>query len=107
MPHASKLAMGEIDCSDYSIPLDQTNCFRQRYMSRNQHDAQVGRHESHRVFLRAGQMSEKLCVPWETVTTKKERTFVDRRSGDGVNAPGSTQFNGRLYVTGSSFAGGA
>src|SRR5205814_10356391 len=41
------------------------------------------------------------------VTTEKQRTLIDGRSGNGVDAAGGTQLHRRFDVTAGSFAGGA
>src|SRR5882724_11903114 len=73
-------------------------------MCRNQNYSQIFGHKGHCIFFAAGEMRQEFRMTWKTVAAEKKRALVYRRSGNRVDATGSTQLNGCFYVAGCGSA---
>src|SRR5215471_2187588 len=103
---ALQLVMGQAD--DFLEPFapHQSNRLRQRDMSRDQDDAQVGRDETHSIVMRSAKMCQELSVTWKTVAAQEQSALVNGCGGDGGDTAGGTQLDCCFDVLGGSFAGG-
>src|SRR5215813_3437718 len=99
-----ELTMSQMNHLDNSIALNQSDCFRQRDMCRQQNNSEVSRNECHGVFLRTGQVREKLCMARKTISAEKQSSFIYGCGSYGIDASGSTELYSCLDVTRSGFA---
>src|SRR5215831_1672630 len=102
---ALQLAMGQADDFLETFAPDQSNRLRQRDMSRDQDDAQVGGDETHSIVMRPAKMCQEFSVTGKTVAAQEQSALVDRRGGDGGDTARGTQLDCRFDVLGGSFAG--
>ncbi len=76
-------------------------------MGGDQNHAQIRTDKAHRVIIRAGQISKKLCVSGKGIAAKVQRPLIDGRGSDRIDAARGAQFHRRFDVTGRSLSGGA
>src|SRR6185369_13626333 len=69
--------------------------------------AQVRSDKRHRIFLGAGEMSEKLSVTRKTITAEKQGALINRSGGDRVDTARRAQLHRRFDITAGGFTSGA